>query len=223
MNKFLFFIILITSFSLSGYASPPKKKADIGFFAGTSSYMGEINPDRLFYKPSISFGGMFRWRLNDTYALRGHVYYGQFSGSDRDFTNSYQQLRNASFSSSLLDFCAIGEYNFFPLRYDVRKKAITPFLFVGFGYNLILSSSANIGNHFNIPFGVGAKYSLTRKITIGAEWSFRKLLADNADGVHNPGGNEYKTTFSNNDWYSFAGIFISFGLFGNQSDCPVYK
>jgi len=223
MNKFFLVQFLIFFLTLPIHSNPPKKKADIGLFAGTSYYMGEINPNRIFYRPSISLGGLFRWRLNDTYALRGHIYYGQFSGYDKDFTNSFQQIRNASFSSSLLDICAIGEYNFFPFRFNERKKVISPFLFAGFGYNFIISSSENIGNHFNIPFGVGVKYFLTKKITIGTEWSFRKILADNADGISNSGGNEYKSTFSNNDWYSFAGFFISFGLFGNQGDCPVYK
>jgi hypothetical protein len=223
MNKKKSIIILILFICIPVFSSPPKKKAEVGVFAGTSYYMGEINPSRLYYKPSLALGGLFRWSLNNTYALKAHVYYGNFRANDRDFNNSYQQLRNASFNSSLLDICAVGEYNFFPFKYNERKEVITPFLFAGFGYNFILASSGNIGNHFNIPFGVGAKYFLTKKIIIGAELSFRKLLGDNADGVTNPGGKEYKSTFSNNDWYSFTGIFISFGLFGNQGDCPVYK
>jgi hypothetical protein len=218
---------LLILFCIAGFliskASPPRKKTDVGFFAGTSSYMGEINQTRLFYRPGPSFGGQIRWKLNDTYALRAQVLYGQFSAFDSDFSNQFQINRNASFKSTLLDFNAIIEYNFLPFKFDERKKVFSPYLFTGLGYDFIISSSGNIGNHFNIPFGAGIKYYLMKKIVIGAEFGFRKLLADNADGLSNPGGDAYKSLFSNKDWYSFTGIFITFGLFGNQGDCPVYQ
>jgi hypothetical protein len=217
----LFFIILSTSLIIK--ASPPRKKTDVGFFAGTSFYMGEINQDHLFYRPAPSFGGMIRWKLNDTYALRAQALYGQFSAYDRDFNNQYQIKRNASFNSSLIDINAIIEYNFFPLKFDERKTVFSPYLFTGIGYDIILNSSGNIGNHFNIPFGAGLKLHLQRKIVIGCEWGLRKLLYDKADGIINPDGNNYKSLFSNKDWYSFTGIFITFGLFGNQGTCPVYQ
>jgi hypothetical protein len=223
MNKLHLIIFLFFSGTLIIDAAPPRKKTDVGFFGGTSFYMGEINPNTLFYNPALSLGTMIRWKLNDTYAIRGQVYYGQFSAYDRDFSNQFQINRNASFSSSLLDFCVIGEYNFLPFKFDQRKKTFSPYLFLGIGYDFVLSSSENVANHFNIPFGTGIKYYFTKKITIGMEWSFRKLLSDKVDGLTNPGGNEYKSAFSNKDWYSFAGFFITFGLFGNQGDCPVYK
>jgi hypothetical protein len=224
MNKFRLIVVLLAISSQLIEASPPRKKTEVGIFTGTSFYMGEINPDRLFYNPSLSFGGLFRWRLSGTYALRGQILYGQFSANDKDFNNPFQLNRNASFSSSLLDFNAIIEYNFLPFQFNERKKTFSPYLFLGVGYDFIISSSNNIiGNHFNIPFGAGIKYFLHKNIIIGAEWGFRKLLTDKADGVTNPGGNAYKSTFSNKDWYSFTGFFITFGLFGNQGDCPVYQ
>lgn len=223
MKKLHLFTLLFIFGLLLANGSPNRKKTDVGIFGGSSFYMGEINPNTLFYRPALSLGGIIRWRLNDIYSIRAQAIYGQFSAYDRDFNNQYQINRNASFTSSLIDFNAAIEYNFFPLKFNERKKVISPYLFAGLGYDLILSASNNIKSHPNIPFGAGIKLLYNRRVIIGAEWGFRKLLSDNADGLTNPGGDNYKTFFSNKDWYSFTGIFITFGLFGNQGTCPVYQ
>jgi hypothetical protein len=219
MNKKFITLPLLLILTLYSFANRPRKKSEMGLFLGTSSYLGDINPSQLFYRPGISIGAIYRLKLNDTYSLRAQCIYGQFSGNDRDFANTYQILRNASFSSNVLDFNIIGEYNFLPFKYDVRRFCYTPFLFIGFGYNYVLSGTQKVENCLDIPFGVGFKYAVNKNITIGAEYSFKKLLGDYADGVANVGGDKYKTTFSNKDWFSFAGFFITFGLF-NRSECP---
>ncbi len=221
MNKIiLFFISYLIIFQLNSSA---QTKYEIGLFAGTSYYMGEINPSRQFYAPSPAAGAMFKWSLNKRDALRFHAYYGHFRGSDRDFNNQFQQNRNASFSASLLDINAIYEYNFLPFQFNAHKRTFSPFLFVGLGYEFILQSQNNIGSHFAVPFGVGIKYFVSKKVTVGAEWSFRKTFRDNIDGLENPGETKYKSSISNTDWYSFAGFFITFRLFDHSGDCPAYR
>jgi hypothetical protein len=200
-----------------------QKVREAGFFAGTSYYMGDINLSRIFYKPAPSFGALFKYRLNDRHCLRLHGIYGKFQGSDRDFDNEYQLQRAASFSLATLDLDAIYEFNFMPFMYDARKTSFSPFLFGGLGYELILQSEGNTGNHFVLPFGAGIKYLLNRTTTIGLEWSFRKTFTDKADGVENPGKPSDKSVISHGDWYSFAGFFITFRLFDHSCDCPVYK
>src|SRR5208283_1550638 len=100
--------------------------------------------------------------------------------------------------------------------------AFTPFSFVGIGYEVLLQSTYNIPNNIVVPFGIGIKYLLNKRTTVGAEWSFRKTFQNQIDGVGNPGGNQYKSILNNNDWYSYAGFFISFRLFGN-GNCAVYQ
>jgi hypothetical protein len=193
-----------------------------GIFAGTTYYMGEINPSRQFYDPSPSAGLLYKLVLNKRAALGAHVYYAQFKGNDHDFSNEYQQNRAVSFSASLLDINATYEFNFLPFEFNARKTVFSPFLFVGLGYEYMLQSTYKVSNHFAIPFGVGIKYLASRKMTIGAEWSFRKTFLDNIDGIANPGETKYKSSISNTDWYSFAGIFITFRLFDHTGDCPAY-
>jgi hypothetical protein len=200
-----------------------QKIREAGFFAGTSYYMGDINLSRQFYSPAPSFGVLFKYRLNDRHCLRFHGLYGQFRGNDLDFNNDFQQHRAASFSTAILDINAIYEFNFLPFGYNPRKINFTPFLFGGVGYELVLQSQGNTGNHVALPFGAGVKYLLNRTTTVGFEWSFRKNFTDNIDGVQNPGKPIDKSVISHNDWYSFAGFFITFRLFDHIGDCPVYK
>lgn len=220
MYKSSIIILLILLLSICSAKAQTKKEG--GFFLGTSYYLGDINPTRQFYDPSPSLGGLFKFYLNNRHCLRFSCYYGQFRGSDRDFSNEYQQVRNKSFSATLLDINAIYEFDFLPFKYDPRIKAISPFLFGGVGYDFPIRTQYAIGPHFSIPFGMGVKYMISRKVTIGSEWSFRKTFQDNIDGVVSPGGSSENSLLSNKDWYSFAGFFITFRLFDNTGNCPVY-
>ncbi len=199
-----------------------QNKIELGVFGGVSYYLGNINPTTQFYDPSLAYGFTFRYVLDPREAFRFQVNNAQLSASDRDFNNDYQQYRDISFTTHLIDIDALYEFNYLPFRYKERHHAFTPFLFVGLGYEVIVQSTYNIPNHFTVPFGMGMKYLLTKKIVIGLEWSFRKTFQDQIDGIGIPGGNIYKSILNNNDWYSFAGFFISFRLFDN-SNCAAYQ
>jgi hypothetical protein len=198
-------------------------KKEAGFFVGTSYYLGDINPTRQFYDPSPSFGGLFKYYFNSRHCLRFSGFYGQFRGSDRDFSNEFQQLRNKSFSATLFDVAVIYEFNFLPYQFDPRKTVFSPFIFGGIGYDFVIRTQYPVGPHLSVPFGLGVKYMASRKVTLGLEWSFRKTFQDNIDGVESPGGASENSFLSNKDWYSFAGFFITFRLFDNTGDCPVYS
>ena len=86
----------------------------------------------------------------------------------------------------------------------------------------------------SVPFGFGFK-AMLGKISLGLEWSFRKTFTDDLDGIDN----QYKTgnindepeqhphpkgfqkgIFNTSDWYSFAGITISFRPGPKKNSCP---
>ena len=195
----------------------------MGVFGGTSYYLGDINQSRQFYAPSPSAGALYKLALNKRTAISARAYYAQFRGNDHDFNNQFQQNRNISFSASLVDINAVYEFNFLPFQFDAREPIFSPYLFVGLGYEIMIQSKYNVNNHFTVPFGMGVKYMLSKNATIGVEWSFRKTFMDGIDGIENPGETKYKSSISNTDWYSFAGIFITFRLFDHTGDCPAYR
>jgi hypothetical protein len=219
MVKYLVWLILLVSLSSN---LPAQKYFDLGFTGGASYYLGEINPSRQFYKPSPAFGAFGRYNLNNRQAFRLSFNYISIKASDADFDNVYQQLRNASFSASFIEVASTFEFNFLPYITNKKQKGFSPYLYGGLGYTFLLNGPDNKGSHINVPFGFGIKYSLSKKVGVGLEWGMRKTFNDYTDNITNPGGEAMKSSFNNNDWYSFAGFFISFRLNDKSGDCPVY-
>jgi hypothetical protein len=223
MLKRLRLQILIFSFLISG-ATFAQRNANIGLFAGTAYYMGDINPNQHFYRPSISLGALYRYNLNTRYALRINAYYANLSGSDLDFPKILHPDRPVSpamFNTSLLDLAFQIEYNFLPFTPNLVKWAYTPYISTGVAGALIMGSDVDAGNLISFPFGAGLKVNLSSRMSAGAEWSFRKTFSDRIDGLENPSGTG--SLLHNNDWYSFLGVFITFKFFNFATECPAYK
>jgi hypothetical protein len=194
-----------------------QRNIDIGLLGGMAYYMGEINPTRHFYSPSPSFGGFFRWNINKRFASRLSGYYLTLNGSDTDFPDRINPDRpDVTFSNSLIDFTGQVEFNFLPYTTGEGGFSKSFYIAGGIGYSSILNSS----NSLVLPFGIGFKIDVSRRLSTGFEWSFRKTFVDDLDRVINPLDN---TPVNNNDWYSIFGLFISYKFVKFAADCPVYK
>jgi len=195
-----------------------------GVLAGVSYYLGELNPRQHFYDPGMALGGLIKHNFTEHHCLRINVFYGQLRGDDLESKNEYRQMRAHTFDTSLLD-CHVGyEFNFMPYVINRWKTAHTPYIFGGFGYSIILSSTTGMAkSHATIPFGVGYKYRFNDSLAIGCEWGMRKSFTDKLDGIENPGPDGSYSASHNNDWYSFAGVYIAFRLFEKKFECPGVK
>ena len=198
---------------------------EAGVFSGVAYYQGEINPRKPFYHPGMSLGAMMKHSFTQHHCVRLHAFYGELRGDDLNFANEFQQSRAHDFETSLLD-CHIGyEFNFMPHIINRRKTSHTiPYVFAGVGFSFILSTDTGTAtNHVTIPFGVGCKYRFNDRVAIGCEWGMRKTFTDTIDGLLNPGPNGSYASSHNNDWYSFAGIFVTFKVFEKVFVCPGIK
>ncbi len=226
-------LCLIALFIVMMHSAYSQRNTNLGIFAGTAYYMGDINPNRHFYRPKPSLGLIYRINLNDHYSIRANGYYAYLSGSDIDFESRINPDRYylpVEFNTSILDGTLQFEFNFLPYKPNTNKLDYTTYVAGGIGYALILSSqirsnldSDNLRNpipHLNIPFGIGFKLNLNRRVSAGLEWSFRKTFSDRVDYLRNPSGDV--SVIHNNDWYSFAGIFITYKFFNFAVDCPAY-
>ncbi len=108
-----------------------------------------------------------------------------------------------------------------PYTPNVADHAYTPYISTGIAGALVLNSDQSATNLLSIPFGLGFKMNVSKKVTVGAEWSFRKSFNDRIDGIENPSG--VHSVIHNNDWYSFIGIFITYKFFNFAAECPAYK
>jgi len=222
MKRILLLFILVLSINIAIGQS----KTELGVALGTSYYQGDINNSKLFYSPSMSYGLMLKYNLNNhlTTSLRGS--YAKLRGNDNDFDDPENQLRGASFSTSLIDVSALVEFNFLPYNSSgyikKNKNRFTPFIFIGIGGNYIFGSGG-FENPITIPFGLGIKYNIFERLTLGFEWSYRKTFNDQIDGVINVQDDNNTPVIHNDDWYSFCGVFVTYKLFRDKFDCPTYN
>ena len=199
---------------ISGLVSAQTKMA-LGFLAGTSLYMGDINPSQVFYAPSPAAGAIFLYNFNKRWALRNQISYINLR-TDASKPNIYYSA--ASFSASFMQVDSRIEFNFAPFVLVDRKNPFSVYVNTGLGYALPMGGSSR--NMLIFPFAVGMKYGLTKMLAIGAEWTANKTFTDKLDKVESPGGT---SLFLHNDWYTCFGVFLIYKIFDNPGDCPVYK
>ena len=213
-------------------------RVEVGGFLGTSYYLGDLNPGTQFRNPHLALGGIVRYVLTDRVVFKGTAMFGTISGEypQKKVKLNERNTNRYSFERSLLDVAAMVEYNF--MSYDHRfisNTNFTPYLTFGIGttiYNrYTIDSGSGDGDPvfvLSLPFGAGVKYKLTDWIRIGAEWTFRKTSVDDLDVV--PDGNSpvdpadpfgfgHTSSIHNNDWYSFAGVYVTFNLFRRKNEC----
>jgi len=213
-------IIIIVVFSGIIIGAKSQKKVDLGFFGGGSYYLGDINQSKQFYSLSYAFGGLYRYNINSRYTIRGSVYYGNLQAYDYDFDNRFQQSRDSHFSGTVLDATLQFEFNFMPYSTFGRAGEYTIYTTGGIGFAFINISGPS--SPLVIPFGVGAKVNLSKKMGIGIEWGFRKMFYDKLDGYENPIDPEYLSFIHNFDWYAIAGISLTYKIYSGLDDCPAY-
>jgi hypothetical protein len=221
-NRISFILALLLFLPFLAFS---QRKSDIGIFAGTSYYMGDLNPSKQFYKPGYAIGPIYRYNFEPRNSIRISAIYHNLRGSSTGYGDPYIESLNTSFDATFIDAAANYEINFIPYKTANRKLNQSLYLSAGIGYHFVLTSSVPTAkSHFTIPFGMGYKFNVTKKLSAGAEVSVRKTFTDTGiDGVTNIASELNNTLFGNKDWYTFAGIFISYKIFNYREDCPAYE
>ncbi len=254
-------LIILTFAVVSLCYSASSQEAEAGVFLGGSYYLGDINPGIPFMQTSFAYGALMRYNLNTRLAARLSFFRGKISGDDN--LAKVNTVRDLKFESNISDITAQFEFNFLPYFTGSTRNYMSTYIFGGismFFFNPKSNGVAlrDIGTEgqlvgfdgrkkyskvgIAIPFGLGFKYSLTKKLAVGLEWGMRRTYSDYLDDISktyylvgsdiNPENtDEYLSdptrTYEpgmqrgnpkTKDWYSFAGIYITykFNLFGRE-------
>lgn len=201
-----------------------QQKFEFGFLGGASYYMGEFNRNILFNNPKPSFAGKINYSITRRYQLDFNIAHSSFGGSgDIYLYDEGTAIANKSFSASIVDVNALLEFDFLPFDNTTKKKDnYTFYLLGGLGYSFPMSGAEGLGPHFNLPFGVGFKLCPFERMSLGAEWLYKKTWRDNIDGAVNRSTPAYSATIQNFDWYSYAGLFLAYRIFYFKGKCPAY-
>lgn len=175
---------------------------------GTTSYHGDLAPDFSMQTPGISANVMVHRNVDPRVSIRMGLSVGTISASDAASSNEYNQARNLSFQSNILEGSIGLEFNFLPFHHHSLKgknvNQYTPYLVAGLGV-FHHDPKANFGGSlYDLqPLGTegqvrGEEYSLIQpafilgagfKIDIGDQWgiviegSTRLLFFDYLDDV----------------------------------------
>jgi hypothetical protein len=238
--------------------------AEIGVLGGLTYYLGDINPGIHFLASKPAYGLIARVNVDSRWTFKAEGVFGRIKGDDA--IGNKNDRRGLSFESKITDISVSTEFNFFDYFTGSRKNTLTPFIFGGVGvviYNpkaggVDLRSIGTEGQNaafegrapyskvtFTIPFGLGFKYSINRRLGFTVEWGMRKTFSDYLDDVsttyyldgsqldpsdpaeilsdptqlHQP--MQERGNPSTKDWYNFTGISLTykFRLY-NKNKCP---
>ncbi len=110
------------------------QRINIGAGLGGFNYKGDLAP--AFNPRNYLPGGnaFFRYNLSPAVSLRAGATLGIVGAQDSRSPDPFNQARNASFRSTIIEGSLITEYNF--LNYSQKRKAKnwTPYLFGGLGF-----------------------------------------------------------------------------------------
>jgi hypothetical protein len=210
---FLFFSLSLTAAG--------QRNSDYGIFAGISTYMGDINPDRLLYSPLPAAGVFYRYNFHPRYSIRANIFAGGLKANDLDFKNSFQTTRAQSFSGTIGELALQFEFNFLPFTTRGRLWDFSPYFAAGTGLTYI--NTVSVAFKPVIPFSVGFKANVYKNMGLEAEYGFRKTFYDNFDGLKDLVAPSDIGWIHNNDCYSFAGIALTWKIYSRLAGCPAYS
>ncbi|NDP22556.1 MAG: outer membrane beta-barrel protein [Paludibacter sp.] len=215
----LLFICILCLSAVIGTAQVIEKdeyKAEIGVIGGGSFYIGDAN-SLLFNNLQVTYGGFFRYNFNPRFALKAEL-----------ISTNVPKLPNSNNKSiNVGDITA--EFNFFDLEINPYKrfsKTFSPYIFTG----VSLFTGMYFGQalpEIGIPFGVGIKLKLKKRLNLNIQWSNKLLLADNLEvysniSVSEKYNNPYNLNGSNvfnNDLLSTVTIGFSYDIWKKKCDC----
>ncbi len=216
MKKSFLFLPFIFSFYLSTFAQSEYsnvQQGEFGVTAGAAHYFGDLNTRVNINRPKPALGIFYRKQFNNYLGMRVSLHYAQLGYSDIYSKNTYQQARNLSFNTDIIELAVQGDFNFFKYVPGNPEFSFTPYVTFGvgvFSYNpyaylndkkIFLRPLGTEGQNINyrgadgvvrkpygstaicIPLGIGVKYSINNNYNVSFQIAHRLTTTDYLDDV----------------------------------------
>lgn len=246
-----------------GQRANNRSRSELGVMVGGSYYIGDLNPLKHFKNTHLAGSILYRFNINARLIWRMNVLYGSIEGSDADASRDLIRNRNLSFQSDIYEVGSGVEFNYFPFEIGHDRYRGTAYFLAEIAvmhmnpkaeYNGELVELQPLGTEgqgtslsgkrpysltqLTIPVGLGAKFSVGKRATIGLEYGLRFLFTDYLDDVssyryadplvlaaengplaaamsnRSLDGSRFgrRGNTASRDWYSFAGLSLTFRL-----------
>lgn len=195
---------LLLFVSILGVSSQAQRGWEVGGWGGVAHYFGDLNSNFNLNDPGVAAGAIFRYNFNNRVCLKFGANYANVSGDDADSKNTFEQARNLSFQSTIIDGTAQLEFNFLPYVHGSRDEFYTPYVFAGFtafyfnpkaelNGDLVELRPLGTEGQFKgeeyytvqggLAYGIGFKLDLSYEWSLNFELGARQLFTDYLDDV----------------------------------------
>ena len=201
MKKSLFFVAILPLFF--AVHTVRGQHFEVGALIGTSNYIGDLslNSTKMYLKESNFAGGMhLRYNMNPNVSFKLAANYVNISGTDENARIQELRNRNLSFASSMFEGMFAVEVNIPGFQPYALNQPFSPYLYAGVSltqftpqafyldqwYDLqpLQTEGVSYSNTtFGIPFGLGVKFAVTDKFSIGLDFGARYTFTDYLDDV----------------------------------------
>lgn len=242
---------------------------EVGLSGGVSYYNGDIVPGTPFVMPKPAYGVIARYNFSDRWTAKITYTHAKVAGDDAK-TEAVKN-RNLNFITTIDDISVTGEFNFMQYSTGNNKHKFTPYITAGAGffffkpttkYNNQVYDLRSLGTegqnngydgrkpykkyNFAAVFGLGFKYSLSKRFGLSAEWCLHRTFTDYLDDVsktyyldgpaldptkltpeeyfsdptlsHKPG--EQRGNSGTKDWFGIANISVTYKIeFNSKKGC----
>ena len=211
--------ILLLTATTASYA----QFIEFGGGVGTMNYAGDVVRGYSFSTSSLAGTAFYRMNFSEILTVKLALTVGKVKGSETPI-DAFAVQRNHSFNSTILEVSSVFEYHFLDFKTEGSKVNYSPYIFGGIGFINFNDVPENEGVgkiQPVLPMGVGFKYFIQKKYTIGFEAGARKTFFDYLDGISDGDQTIKNYQYGNpkdDDWYFFTGITLSITLF--NLPCP---
>lgn len=219
-----YFIVAVFLMVVGNLFSQQIFTTEIGFHGGGSYFIGDVKTQLIDIRPDYGF--TIRHLFNQRLSLQADFNQTSIGGS---FQQHFDSLftRDASLDQkiNMLDFSFVFNFlDYGQLDHVLKSSNYSAYLFAGVG--LVQQDKADFNHlNFSIPFGVGFKVKLSKRLHLNLQWTHRLMLYDRLEGqdyLDNPLGLNGTNNY-NNDQAGTATIGLSYGLFQRNCKCLNYK
>ncbi|MET0392419.1 MAG: DUF6089 family protein [Chitinophagaceae bacterium] len=182
--------------------------------------------------------------LRTAFSARINLAISRLRGNDARYDHpEYRQQRNLNFRSSLVELSGLLMWS--PLRKNREERGVAPYLLAGAGISflnikrdwsgvntayfggdgsaMVANLSADEAHRLPktipvVPLGAGLRYTLSPRLSVSAEATYRLVFTDYLDGFSqaaNPSQNDHYHSLT-------ASVVYSIGR-KNRMDCPVIR
>jgi len=271
MKAFYLSILFLVGVCFSTFSQfkTAASRSELGVMLGGSYYIGDLNRFKHFKGTQPAASLIYRYEIHSRLAFRANFSYGNVVGDDKWAKDEALVNRNLNFRSDIFELGAGVEFHYMPFRLGHDRYKGTAYLLAelavfrmnpkthyngewvylrplgteGQGSNLNAKKPYSLFQ-FAIPLGLGVKFSLGKRMSIGLEYGIRLTFTDYLDDVkadsyvdpvalaeangpmsaalsnRSLDGNRFgkRGTAATKDWYSFFGLTLTFRL-GDPQKC----